>query len=886
MPTRALILALLTLGAFTYCLIAQAPPPAHVPQPPSAEEIARYVHQLGADDYQARERATAWLWAAGPAAEDALRAGLKSADYEIVARCRDLLDKIPYGITPDMPKRFVELIAAARSGGAGGWPAVAPDLLDLGPRGLDLARKLIDRIATNDGQRDAMRRTLDVEGWQVVPSFLASGQVDQAGELLERSAAISATMPTNVVGVRNYAAFVAVRGTFAAQLPHWREQAAKTGPEATAAQVVLTYLTRLHGDLAEARKAAEQSGRQDLKEAVLFDQGAWAELAAMSPGGRAPVTSIGLKAMYLAAAGQTAEATAALDELKKIPAAFSSAVAPPLVFRALMYAGHPAEALAALDKYKRDDAVLPEFELLCQQLRFAEAFAKLEKPVGEHTPLRWQWDTAKLRVYAQRGEKDKFQQTVASLAAYDTLTPAEATPALDTVDLLAAMDHTDLAAPIAAALLNGGSAPADVFGKLFPKTPLGAETWWRYERLQNPTEPMRTTVTKLPALLDKRLTEPAGRSALDATAKIARGQTAADADRWLQGLAEACHAAGLDEQARGFAKEAGERANSSAAWLKLGDLHTEAKQYAEAAAAYERAWKADSKQPLPLWLHGWALDKAGQPGGTDARQLARVLPLGDEDVRYKLAEEFMKRSVFGPELRDAARVERQMILRLSVPQSNIGRNAQARLSGDRGMSSDRLELADSTQRFLFRLLRTTAYFFKNQDYLIVLHRLANQRSQGLLAKGDVTGAIREAEKANTILPAALEPTIAIVPELAKAGHQTDADRLYKSLADVYDRLCKEYPRSAEFLNNRAWLSARCKRDLDAATDHARKAVELEPTRTGYRETLAEILFQRGDKAGALAEIKRCVEQQPKDTYYAKQKTRIESGDRDAALPER
>src|SRR5438270_4800014 len=107
------------------------------PSPP-AEEIAKAVHQLGADDYRAREQATAWLWAAGTAAEDALKAGLNSADAEVVAHCRDLLDKIPYGITPDMPRRFVELIAAARSGGAGGWPAVAPDLLDLGPRGLDV----------------------------------------------------------------------------------------------------------------------------------------------------------------------------------------------------------------------------------------------------------------------------------------------------------------------------------------------------------------------------------------------------------------------------------------------------------------------------------------------------------------------------------------------------------------------------------------------------------------------------------------------------------------------------------------------------------------------------------------------------------------------------
>src|SRR5438270_7785717 len=125
-----LAVVLIAVGA-----LAQPRSPAEAPR---AEEIARVVGRLGADDYRVREQATARLWAAGPAAEEALKAGLKSADAEVVARCRDLLDKIPYGITPDMPRRFVELIAAARSGGAGGWPAVAPDLLDLGPRGLDV----------------------------------------------------------------------------------------------------------------------------------------------------------------------------------------------------------------------------------------------------------------------------------------------------------------------------------------------------------------------------------------------------------------------------------------------------------------------------------------------------------------------------------------------------------------------------------------------------------------------------------------------------------------------------------------------------------------------------------------------------------------------------
>jgi tetratricopeptide (TPR) repeat protein len=880
-----------------FAALARPRSPAADP-PPSADAIARTVHELGADDYRVREQATAKLWAAGPAAEEALKAGLKSADAEVVARCRDLLDKIPYGITPDMPRRFLELIAAARSGGPGGWPNVAPDLLDLGPRGLEVANKLIERIAGNDGQRDAMRRTLELEGWRVAPALLAAGQTDKAAGLLERSAVLAAAGGADPIAVRNYGACLAVRGRLGEQLPRWREAAAPSpGPAPGAGEgrtvdrqaglVILATLARLHGDLAEARQAAEQTGDRKLKEAVYFDQAAWTDLAALPPpeDRDAPI-GIGLKAIYFTAAGKPAEAQAALAELKALPVARTSSVAPPLVFRALMYAGQPADAVAALDKYKQLDGLLPQFEVLCQQHRYAEAFAKLEKPVVEHSPIRWQWDAAKLRTYQECGERDKFRQTLAALSAYDTLTPAEATAAQTTVELLVGLDRTVDALPIAAAMLNGAAPPADVFGKLYPKAPLAAEVWWRYERVQRPDEPMRVTVAKLPARLDKRLAEPEGRSALEAAAKVARTQPPADADRWLQGLAQACQAAGLDEPARVYAREAAEKTNSAAAWLRLGDLHAEAKQYADAAAAYERSWQADLKEPLPLWLRGWALDKAGRPGGREARELARTLPLGNEDTRNKFADELVNRIAYGPEMRDAAREEWRLVLRLSKLDSATGRNAERLLAGDRGAYPDRLAAADADRRFLVRLLRGNTYFLKNQSYLVVLHRVHRDRAEGLLAKGDVAGAVREAETAQSLLPGGDEPIAALVPELTKRGHAAEADRLYKAAADVQDRLCKDYPQSAEFRNNRAWLAARCKRDLDTAAEFARKAVALEPAHINYRETLAEVLFQKGDKPAALAEIKRCVEAEPKNSYFAKQQARMEAGDPNAPLPER
>src|SRR5205823_2425430 len=172
MPIRLVPAALLiALGALRPTFAGYPAPRSPAADPPPPDEIAKAVHELGADDYRAREQATARLWAAGPAAEAALKAGLQSPDAEVVARCRDLLDKIPYGITPDMPRRFVELIAAARGGGGAAWPAVVPELLDFGPRGLDVAERFMARLNALPATRDAMRRTLDIESWRVAPGL-------------------------------------------------------------------------------------------------------------------------------------------------------------------------------------------------------------------------------------------------------------------------------------------------------------------------------------------------------------------------------------------------------------------------------------------------------------------------------------------------------------------------------------------------------------------------------------------------------------------------------------------------------------------------------------------------------------------------------------------
>ena len=113
----------------------------------------------------------------------------------MVARVRDLLDKIPYGITPESPRRFVELIATARTGGFEGWKEVVPQLLDLGPTGLDLAEKLADRLGSDNRDRASRRKILDGEVWRITPNLIARGEMSRVEELLERGARGARSIP-------------------------------------------------------------------------------------------------------------------------------------------------------------------------------------------------------------------------------------------------------------------------------------------------------------------------------------------------------------------------------------------------------------------------------------------------------------------------------------------------------------------------------------------------------------------------------------------------------------------------------------------------------------------------------------------------------------------
>jgi len=76
----------------------------------------------------------------------------------------------------------------------------------------------------------------------------------------------------------------------------------------------------------------------------------------------------------------------------------------------------------------------------------------------------------------------------------------------------------------------------------------------------------------------------------------------------------------------------------------------------------------------------------------------------------------------------------------------------------------------------------------------------------------------------------------------------------------------------------------CRRDLDDARKHAKKATELEPKKMEYLDTLAEVNFRMGDRDTALSLMKKCLEFEPNRLYFRRQFARFKDQSFDSPTP--
>jgi tetratricopeptide (TPR) repeat protein len=428
---------------------------------------------------------------------------------------------------------------------------------------------------------------------------------------------------------------------------------------------------------------------------------------------------------------------------------------------------------------------------------------------------------------------------------------------------------------------KGEGNQAQLLGLVFPRQGDRAHVWWTVLWRRFAPEGPAAVMRRLRDLLDGKTAAKDLDVLLDDAEEFALKHEPAEREQWLLVLADTSVAAKLDTAARKYLEEAAAVPGPHPqALLRLGDFLTGKKLWEQAADRYGQAWEKDRRQPLPLYLKGWALSQGGTgPAGQKLMELAHWIPLGDDALRQEFADALVKRGQG-----QAAGRERDLLFRTCRPASYYAGEALRDVAMDALAHKDYLKAADCQDRALLRCFNPNTEFIEQQAYLGVPHYIHRLRARDLAAAGKLDEARKEITFCQAILPGNVDLPIQLVPELEKGGLKKDADDVFNRALAVNQKVCTDFPRSAWAHNNVAWLSAGCRRNLDDALEHARKAVELSPDQASALDTLAEVHFQRGDQAKAIELMKKCVALDGKTAYFQKQLERFEAGDRSREIP--
>ncbi len=430
--------------------------------------------------------------------------------------------------------------------------------------------------------------------------------------------------------------------------------------------------------------------------------------------------------------------------------------------------------------------------------------------------------------------------------------------------------------------------PEIYLGKVFPDRADTAAVWWRFLRQKYKDETAATVLKRLRDLMDGKARAGTVKAWVEEADQLLPVVPNSPVAPQRQALADAAAAAGLHELAGSLL----EKADTPEALLRLGDLLAERKQWATAAERYRQAWRKELDKerprqfeggfynPLGLYLAGQALVHAGQrKEGEKLIEQSHGVLLGDCGGRYAFARALAERGQT-----EASQREADWLTRVSDPNSYYSGSAQRLLALAAAGRKDYQKAAEGSEQSLLRCLHADTNFVAAGAFAIVPAQIHQLRARALLAAGKDAEADKQIELALLVSPGNADVAISLVPDLERRGRKKAAAALFERCFGVLEKLCQDYPRCGWAHNSAAWLSACCRRNLDAALRHAQKAVELAPNNAGYLDTLAEVHFQRGDQEKAVALQKRVIELNPKRVYFRKQLRRLEAGDPSAERP--
>jgi len=173
------------------------------------------------------------------------------------------------------------------------------------------------------------------------------------------------------------------------------------------------------------------------------------------------------------------------------------------------------------------------------------------------------------------------------------------------------------------------------------------------------------------------------------------------------------------------------------------------------------------------------------------------------------------------------------------------------------------------QRYLLDKLDTNTSFREIETYSCMAFYVHESWALGHLQAGEVADALKEARSCLELSPGHIVLQSKIVLGLDKLGRRKEADALFADVFEIYDRVARNFPRSAWYRGCLAWWAVKCGRRTDQVFEHAGAAAELSPNEAWILGTLAKLQFKRGNREEAIRQIRKCIELEPKDESYPK-----------------
>lgn len=127
-------------------------------------------------------------------------------------------------------------------------------------------------------------------------------------------------------------------------------------------------------------------------------------------------------------------------------------------------------------------------------------------------------------------------------------------------------------------------------------------------------------------------------------------------------------------------------------------------------------------------------------------------------------------------------------------------------------------------------------------------------------QGNDTSAVQSYEQAIAMSPAS-------APIIAKIGDLYLQENDLPKASAQFQRALNIDPNFAAAANNLAWIYAEQNQNLDVALNLAKKAQSQYPGQPNFSDTLAWVMFRRGDYAGAVPILRDCIKQDPSSAQY-------------------